>query len=223
MSDITDSAGKGGNNILYMSNFIHENDESVNTDLDEKGKKEVDYLQERPDLEKSSNEAGSRDTAAASDELTNDSMQDQSDEAGEVDEQPFFIPTPLILYQRKMYITAAAFALLAAALYVAFKNLTPLVFLMGSAYMVYKGISVERDFKNGNLVEVGVVCVAVRPSAVRDRVSLTFKANEEDGGSYYRFVVPAKKYVSEEFIVDSPYVIYFDVSNPHALIAYVQV
>lgn len=175
------------NKIVYMPNYIHENQDFVNTELDETGEKV----------------AGETDNTD-----TNDS-----------DEQPRFLPTPLHAYQRKLYVGSAVIGLAGVSTALFLHSYAPLLLLLGTLYLAFKAFSVRHDYFTGTIVECGVVCSSVRPSQIRDRVSVTFRSHDGDNASYYLFVVP-RRHDADEFIPDCQYVIYFDVSNPHALLAY---
>ena len=136
------------------------------------------------------------------------------------------LPTPLVLYQRKLLCISGI--ILVGALFFSFhfRNYAPLILLLGSAYMLFKACLVQRHFLSGQIVELGAVCTGVSVSKIKDRIHVTFRtAAEEDGNGepgYLKFAVPMRS-SQDDFIVDAPYVIYFDQTNPHSLIASVQV
>ena len=135
------------------------------------------------------------------------------------------LPTQLVNYRNKNYF--GAFILICAgigfSLFV--HDYKPiLLFLLFSAYFVWRGIVVEREYRSGQIAELVATCTGIKPSFYKDRIAVTFaaEAEEEDNLTYYKFVVPNKK-LQDDFIVGAPYVIYFDRNSAHVLMGYVQV
>lgn len=132
------------------------------------------------------------------------------------------IPAPLQRHAVKQYAGAVFVAFISAVFAVYLKGPAPLFILLGSVYMAYLGYTVKRDYRRGEIVELGVVCTGVKPSSVRDRVMVTFRTKVDGKERFYKFYVPSKQ-SQDEFIVDAPYVIYYRQNAPEALIAYVLV
>lgn len=132
------------------------------------------------------------------------------------------IPVPLQQHSIKQYVGAVFVAFISAVFTVYLKGPAPLFILLGSVYMAYLGYTVKRDYRRGEIVEQGAVCTGVKPSSVRDRVMVTFRAKVDGKERFYKFYVPSRK-SQDEFIVDAPYVIYYRKNAPEALIAYVLV
>lgn len=155
-----------------------------------------------------------------------DQEDDDYDDADIVDEDtaeqdPSFLPGPLVEYRFKKLLLVGGIALGSVFLAILAKNVSFLVLMVGSVYYGYEAFMVAKKYHKGEILEVPVVCTAVKAAQFRNQVSVTFvEEDEEENMHYYKFSVPDKR-AEENFVVNAPYVIYFDISNPSFLMAYV--
>ena len=135
-----------------------------------------------------------------------------------------YIPYGVIMYRNKLYIIAGVFLVIGVAMAIYAKSFAPLVLVAASAYFVFKGLNAIRRFNQGLIREVPVLCTSVRPAAIGDHITVTFRTETEDeddeGQEFFKFRNQPKK-AADNFVVGHPYVIYFDVENPQALLYYI--
>ena len=140
----------------------------------------------------------------------------------EVEEDPVEIPAALLRYEMKMYVTGFALLVGAIGAAVYLKAPHPLILLVGVAFFTYKGLSMKKRFLNGAIREVAAICSGAKVSQLRDHATLTFrtpKVNECDNVEFFNFENQTKRSV-DKFIPGQPYLIYYDIENPHNLLCY---
>lgn len=158
---------------------------------------------------------------AESDEVVEDSVFGE-DLIEEVEEEPVEIPAALLRYEVKMYVTGFALLVGAIGAVVYLKAPHPLILLLGVAFFAYKGLTMKKRFLNGEIREVAAICSGAKVSQLRDHATLTFrtpKVNEYDNVEFFNFENQTKRSV-DKFIPGQPYLIYYDIENPHNLLCY---
>lgn len=140
------------------------------------------------------------------------------------DDDAVFLPYALQMYRMKNYAAAAAFLLSGLVGTIALKNALFLILLLGCVYFSFRGYAVYDRFCSGQIREVPVLCTSVQLSKIRSRAILTFRTEPEDSDEeqeYFRFTNHVKNDVAA-FSVGRPYLIYFDQSDTHSLLAYAE-
>ena len=134
------------------------------------------------------------------------------------------LPTELVNYRSKNFFAAGFLFVGSIAVSLYMKDLKPLLFcLLFSSYFVWRGLATAGDYRSGRIAEIVATCTGIKPSFYRDRTTVTFAAQGEDNAlAYYKFVLPTRK-AEEDFIVGAVYVVYFDRTASHTLIACVQI
>lgn len=132
------------------------------------------------------------------------------------------LPEALALYRYKMYINGILIAILSTFVCIYFKIMSPIILMLGSAMMFYKGFSLQKKFLNGEIQEREVICTDVKESFVKERLTLTFTTvvNNSQQQEYLHFYNMPKKKV-DDFSINSPYLVYFDQTDPHVLLNYI--
>lgn len=128
------------------------------------------------------------------------------------------LPEALNEYRNKLKTIALVFLVAVIVILLVSREALVLCFLTVPGYFYYQQMMVERKWNLGSITEVVAVCNKVRMGAVRDRCIVTFHTTEEDP-TYYQFYFSARS-KADDFIVDSVYVLYYDVENPKNLLAY---
>lgn len=131
---------------------------------------------------------------------------------------PSELPEPLYRARNKQLLIAAVFAIGGVGLIVAFHDFAFAAILLPVGYLIFNGISIQRSFKAGDIVEEVAVCQAVKASQMRKNTLVVFATSEEQP-RYFQFTYPGTKY-TDEFIVNAVYLIYFNVNSPSTLISY---
>ncbi len=161
-----------------------------------------------------------------SDIVIHDSEASVNSETDNIDkdntENLYVLPTLLANYRGRLLIYAGLIGVVSIFFAVFFRYYGPLVLLFGSAYLCCKASRVEADFCAGTIVEAGAVCTGISVSRLKDRVHVSFRTTDEEKPAYFKFAVPQRS-SQDDFIIDAPYVIYFDITNPHVLIGFVPV
>ena len=94
-----------------------------------------------------------------------------------------------------------------------------------SSIFLIAGLSVGERYKSGRIREIAVLCTSVSPSRIRNTLIVTFRTEENDcssGQEYFRFINQSKSEIGN-FLVNHPYVIYYDTTDPQTLLTYVTV
>lgn len=142
--------------------------------------------------------------------------QDSSQE--EEDFNKRWLPEPLKEFRNKQFFGAALLAVGAIVVTLAFKNYGGLVLLLGTAYYAYNGLNISRKYYTGQIKEVTAICSGMRAATIKERTLVTFREEHEDGHfAYHKFFVPGKN-AEDDFIINAPYVIYYDLANPNVLV-----
>lgn len=138
--------------------------------------------------------------------------------------RPEQLPEPLAVHRIKYLIGVLLTTIIVIISVIIIKDAKTLFFLFIPLYLGYKSLLVQRDWKTGEIQEVTAFCRYVRVGTVQDRVVVSFCTYDEDGNQdqHYQFSVPNKK-KAEDFIPESPYLIYFRASEPRNLLAYLQI
>lgn len=138
------------------------------------------------------------------------------------------LPTALSQLVIKYLLVAIGSLLLSVLLVVVTRRAEPTVILLGTAWGVWAGIAVVRDFRADRITERVLVCTNVSYSVFEnrtsqfigkvtsDRVRVTF-CDTNAPPAYYQYVVPGRK---TSFVVGMPYVTYVRKSTPQILMAY---
>ena len=134
------------------------------------------------------------------------------------------LPTELVNYRNKNFYAAGILLVIGVVVALYVKDWKPLMlFILFCAYFVWRGMVVAKDYSSGKIAEVVATCTGIKPSFYKDRITVTFAAEDQDGAlSYFKFVIPTRK-AEEEFIVGATYVIYFDRVATHTQMGYVQI
>lgn len=133
------------------------------------------------------------------------------------------VPQAIIGHRNKLFLVSCAFFVASISICLYLKSYEPLILLLGTGYFAFQGVTVVSRFNNGYIREIPAICTGVKVSTIRDRMTVTFKTllddESDDGEEYFRFMnLPKRK--SDEFSVDHPYIIYYDIDSPQTLIAY---
>lgn len=129
------------------------------------------------------------------------------------------LPTALADRESKLYLTAIVAALLGVVMSISLMSPQFLILLGFSAFFIYMGISSRLDFRDGNIVEMSLLCYNVQKAS---RISSDFYVSfctSDEIPTYYRFLVRDKK---GEFFPGCPYLVYYHKKNPQQLLAYYQ-
>lgn len=151
------------------------------------------------------------------------SEQPEEQDAAEEDDGSGYVPYGIIAYRNKLYLISGIFLVLGTATSIYAKSLTPLILVAAAVYFFVKGLSAVKRYYNGLIREVPVLCTSVRPATIRDRLTVTFRTETEDdetGQEYFKFLNQPKR-AADNFVVGHPYLIYYDVENPQALLYYI--
>lgn len=129
------------------------------------------------------------------------------------------IPLPSPLEKRTMaqYAVAVLVAFICILLSIYYKEISFLVGIVISGYLVFQAISTSIDFANGQICEIPVVCTHATESKMKNKTQVTFRTGDEDP-IFYQFDVPGNK--ANEFQINMVYVIYFNINNPRVLMTY---
>lgn len=134
------------------------------------------------------------------------------------------LPAPLCAYRAKLLGGVFITAVLIIIITILLKQAKTLLFLAIPIYLGFKAFLVQRDWEASIIHEVEAYCRFVRPGTLRDQVVVSFCSLDENGEAdkHYQFVIPDRK-KAEEFIPESPYLIYFRDSEPRNLLAFLQI
>lgn len=154
-------------------------------------------------------------------EYVDDEPEEETVQEEELAHDPNFVPQPIIEYRNKKFLAAGLLLFLATLMAVVLRNMSPFILVVGSLYYMWDGITAARRYHMGKIYEVAVICSGVKASERKNRVLVTFREEKDDGTFYYhKFYVQGAKN-EDAFIVNAPYVIYWEDSNPNYLIAYI--
>lgn len=134
------------------------------------------------------------------------------------------LPAPLYSYMAKLFGGVFITAILIIMSTILLRQAKTLLFLAIPGYLGFKAFLVQRDWELSIIHEVEAYCRFIRPGTLRDQVVVSFCSLDEDGeaNKHYQFVIPGRKN-AEEFIPESPYLIYFRDSEPRNLLAFTQI
>lgn len=172
--------------------------------------------------------ANANENEAAFQEPDDDAIQEQSKKQKLI--EVFFdsLPTALSQLVIKYLLVATGSLLLSILLVVVTRRVEPTIILLGTAWGIWAGIAVVRDFRADRITERVLVCTNVSYSVFEnrtsqfigkvtsDRVRATF-CDTNDPPTYYQYVIPGRK---TSFVVGMPYVTYVRKSTPQILMAY---
>lgn len=133
------------------------------------------------------------------------------------------LPEPLSAVIFKNYLVAVIISALIVLFAVTSGDFRLLALLIMPAYFVVRAMSLSKAYKNGQIAGRRMVCQSMQRSVVLDGVIVTF-LNDSDSGiddeqKYHRFNVPGRR-SADNFTVGAEYMVYFNVSDPSALVAY---
>lgn len=128
------------------------------------------------------------------------------------------LPEALSNLRIKQYCFAVIAFFASIGFAIGLKDWRILFFILLSLYLAYSGYSLGTKYKNGDIEEHLLVCSAVRPSTLKDNVTVSFRT-DEDIPAFYQFVIPGKKN-AEKFIPNTVYVLYVAKSDPTHILTY---
>ena len=105
------------------------------------------------------------------------------------------------------------------------RAISPCLLCLFSVYLCWRALCVGERYKSGRIREIAVLCTSVSPSRIRNTLIVTFRTEENDcssGQEYFRFINQSKSEIGN-FLVNHPYVIYYDTTDPQTLLTYVTV
>lgn len=150
---------------------------------------------------------------------------DQSDSRGEdpetqVDEDDVQeLPDALSRFVFKMALLAFIILIATVASVIVFKSWEFCLMLLLCVYLAHEAFSVVRDYYDGTLVCVRMICINAKAARFRkNNVTVNFR-EDSDAGRSYQFRVAGKSSL-DEFIPGGSYDVYFRPVNPTVLIAF---
>ena len=136
------------------------------------------------------------------------------------------LPCAIRSCQVKIYTAAALFFVFSLSTCEYLHSSAPSLLAAFSVYLLWKGFNVGRRFRSGAIREITVCCTGVKSSRYRKSMTVLFRTEEvprsEVPQEFFRFSNQPKS-AENDFIVDHPYVIYFDIENPQTLLAYISI
>lgn len=136
------------------------------------------------------------------------------------------LPSALSLHSLKLKMIAVVFCVAGIAVTLYLKSYGPLSLLAFALYFMYRGISIKKRYQNGLIREVAVLCTGVKSSNIRDRMTVTFRTEDDEEADchqeYFKFTNISKR-KADDFLLNYPYLIYFDLENPQALLGYIEI
>ena len=135
------------------------------------------------------------------------------------------LPYALAGHRLKLYAVATVFVVAGIAIAIYLKSFAPLLLVLFSGYFWWQGFNVLRRYRSCLIREVAVLCTSVKPSRIRDAMTLTFRTVGDEANpdqEYFKFLNQPKR-TADEFVVNSPYVIYFDTESPQTLLGYIDI
>ena len=136
------------------------------------------------------------------------------------------LPCAIRSCQVKLYTAAGLFFVFSLSICEYLHSFAPSLLAAFSVYILWKGFNVGRRFRSGAIREIAVCCTGVKSSRYRNSMTVMFQTEELPGSEvpqkYFRFSNQPRS-AENDFIVDHPYMIYFDIENPQTLLAYVSI
>ena len=142
-------------------------------------------------------------------------------ENSESDNKSKLVPYAIYAFRAKMLIAAAAFAVGGFGLAYALKSYTPLFFILPAMYFVYNSYHIVRRYNMGFIREIPALCSAIKVNPMSKNATATFVTVPETGENpeFFRFTNISKR-MAEQFVEQYPYIVYFDIADPHTLIGH---
>lgn len=131
------------------------------------------------------------------------------------------LPEALYSLRVKQYCFAVVVLFASVGFAIGLKDWRVLFFVLLSLYLAYSGYSLASKYKDGDIEELILICSAVRPSSLKDNVTVSFRTDDEIP-SFYQFIVPGKRN-AEKFIPNTAYVLFVSKSDPMHILAYTMI
>ena len=147
------------------------------------------------------------------------------------EEEDNSLPTPLFRLVVRQFAFAAVFVVLAVVCAIVTKRVGALAVSIIGAYMAYLGAMIIRDYRNGEILEIPLICTSATISMARKvmsstispsaaKTTVTFRSADEYP-TYYNFVLTGNR--ENEFFPNVPYMVYFRKNEPKELLGYIQI
>lgn len=134
------------------------------------------------------------------------------------------LPSPLKKLQTKQLILAAIDILVVTLILIHFKTPQCAFLYVIAAWLGWQAITIRRNYKTGEIVEVAAVCQSAKYSTVRKILGGGYTRvifeTPEDEPEFLRFNLPG---AVRDMDIGSVYVLYFKKSEPNKLLTYVAV
>ena len=152
------------------------------------------------------------------------SFTDQDSDEDETEQQrddlENVLPTPLHRRMIGCYLFAGAVTVASIVFSIYFRQPRLLLGILVAGYVAYIGYSMRRDYFNGDILEVVLICSSVAARPLRNTTKVIFRTDDEIP-DYYSFIVPKKW--AEDFAPNVAYLIYFNAKTPSQLLTYEQI
>lgn len=135
------------------------------------------------------------------------------------------LPYAIRRYQVKLLFVSSIFLIAGLSISLHLRAISPCLLCLFSVYLCWRALCVGERYKSGRIREIAVLCTSVSPSRIRNTLIVTFRTEVENcpsGQEYFRFINQSKSEIGN-FLVNHPYVIYYDTTDPQTLLTYVTV